>query len=289
MPAAGIGYGSGVPIEEIFSLNPESPFMIVSKKRFGQNFLVDPGKADKIIEAAGIAPGDSILEIGPGKGILTERILRKDCSLMAVELDRDLIPGLEERFGDNGRFKLIENDIVKINLSGLENGGFKIIGNLPYNISGALFEWLIENHKMIEVAIITVQKEVANRIKASPGTREYGSLSVLVQMFYSIRRLFDIPPGCFSPKPRVVSSVLRLLPEPKLNTGIDYARFRDFIYPCFAQKRKTLVNSLRSSGGYDRDLIEKILVSLGKSSDIRAEQLSGDEFLALYGKITGNA
>jgi 16S rRNA (adenine1518-N6/adenine1519-N6)-dimethyltransferase len=262
--------------------------MIVSKKRFGQNFLVDPGKADKIIEAAEITPLDVILEIGPGGGILTERILNKGCNLIAVELDRDLIPALQERFGNNNRFKLLAKDIVKINLSELGDGGFKVIGNLPYNISGALVEWLIDNYKMIEMAVITVQKEVANRIKAVPGTREYGSLSVLAQMFYSISRFFDIPPGCFSPKPRVVSTVLKLLPSPKLESGFDYARFREFIYACFAQKRKTLVNSLKSSGGYNKDTIEKFLVSMGKSPDIRAEQLSGDRFLALYGKITGN-
>jgi 16S rRNA (adenine1518-N6/adenine1519-N6)-dimethyltransferase len=259
-----------------------------SKKRFGQNFLVDHGKADKIIEAGEISPRDVILEIGPGRGILTERILDKGCDLTAVELDRDLIPELQERFGNNDRFNLLANDIVKVDLSELSDGGFKVIGNLPYNISGALIEWLIGNYKMIEMAVITVQKEVGNRIKAVPGTREYGSLSVLAQMFYSISRLFDIPPGCFSPKPRVVSTVLKLLPAPRLKSGFNYGRFREFIYTCFAQKRKTLVNSLRSSGGHDKDTIEKFLVSMGKSPDIRAEQLSGDQFLDLYGKITGN-
>jgi len=261
---------------------------LISKKRFGQNFLIDPRKVDRIISAAEISAGDNILEIGPGRGILTERILNKGGNLVAVELDRDLIPGLQERFGDNGRFKLVEEDIIRIALSDFGDGGFKIIGNLPYNISGALFEWLIDNYKMIIMAVVTVQKEVAGRLIASPGTREYGSLSVLTRMFYSISKLFDIPPGCFTPKPKVVSTVLRLLPEPVLKPDFDYARFREFIYPCFAQKRKTLANSMKSSGGYDKSIVEKSLVSLGKSPDIRAEQLSGDELLALYGKITGN-
>lgn len=261
----------------------------MSKKRFGQNFLIDPRKADRIIKAAEISPQDEVLEIGPGRGALTDRILDKGCRLTAVELDRDLIPELQERFGDNGRFRLIVDDIIRIDLSDLGDQGFIIIGNLPYNISGALIEWLIDNFEMIRMAIITVQKEVADRIRARPGSREYGSLSVLAQMFYSISRLFDIPPGCFTPKPRVVSSVLKLLPEPKFGSGFDFARFKEFIYPCFAQKRKTLVNSLKSSGEYGKDIIEKCLVSLGKTTDIRAEQLSGEDFLILYGKITGNA
>jgi 16S rRNA (adenine1518-N6/adenine1519-N6)-dimethyltransferase len=259
--------------------------MIISKKRFGQNFLMDPGKADKIVGAAGIESGDEVLEIGPGRGFLTERILERGANLLAVELDRDLVPGLEERFGGSNLFNIMEDDIVRVNLSSLGDRSFKIIGNLPYNISGALFGWLIENYKMVELAVITVQKEVANRIRARPGNREYGSLSVLVQLFYAVSRLFDIPPGCFSPKPKVVSTVVKLVPDPKLKPEIEYDSFKSFIYACFAQKRKTLVNSLKSSGDFDRDMIEKSLVSLGKSTDIRAEQVSGQEFMKLFGKL----
>ncbi|UCE66582.1 MAG: ribosomal RNA small subunit methyltransferase A [Candidatus Zixiibacteriota bacterium] len=263
--------------------------MGISKKRFGQNFLVDNRKADRIISEAGIKPGDKVLEIGPGRGILTGRILDAGADLTAVEIDRDLIPGLEERFGDDKRLKLLESDIIKVNLSDPGGRDFKIIGNLPYNISGALFEWLIENHRVIKLALITVQKEVANRIKAKPGNRDYGSLSVLIQMFYTISRLFDISPGCFSPKPKVISTVVKLVPDIKLDSDIDYNSFKRFIYDCFAQKRKTFVNSLKSSGVYPRDIIEKSLVTLGKSTDIRSEQLSGRDFLILYRKITGNA
>jgi len=263
--------------------------MIISKKRFGQNFLIDPGKANKIVGAADIDPGDEVLEIGPGRGFLTERILNRGANLVAVELDRDLIPKLEERFGENSLFNIMENDIIRVKLLSLGDKNFKIIGNLPYNISGALFDWLIENHKMVELAVITVQKEVANRIRARPGNREYGSLSVLVQMFYAVSRLFDIPAGCFSPKPKVVSTVVKLVPDLKLKPGINYNSFKQFIYECFAQKRKTLVNSLKSSGEFEKDIIEKSLVSLGKSTDIRAEQVSGQEFMKLYGKITGDA
>ena len=205
-----------------------------------------------------------------------------------MEIDRDLIPELEERFGKNSRFRLMQGDIVKVNLSSHWGGRFKVVGNLPYNISGAIFEWLIGNFKFVELAVITVQKEVANRVKAKPGSRDYGSLSVLVQMFYSVSRLFDIPAGCFSPKPKVTSTVIRLSPDLRLEGEIDYLSFREFIYSCFAQKRKTLVNSLKASGKYEKHNIEKCLVSLGKSTDIRAEQLNGRDFSVLYRKITGN-
>lgn len=260
--------------------------MAISKKRFGQNFLTDKRVADRIVGAVPIKPGDEVLEIGPGKGILTGRILDTGANLTAVEIDRDLIPGLMERFGDNSRFGLLEDDIIKVRLSALDKSDLKIVGNLPYNISGALMDWLIENHRMIKLALITVQKEVADRIRAGPGGRDYGSLSVLIQMFYAVTRLFDISPGSFSPKPKVKSTVLKLVPDTKLDSDIGYDSFKRFIYDCFAQKRKTLVNSLKSSGAYDKDIIEKSLVSLGKSTDIRAEQVSGREFSILYRKIT---
>lgn len=259
-----------------------------SQKRFGQNFLVDIRKANRIVEALRIENGDQILEIGPGRGVLTERILKQGAILTAVELDRNLIPNLNERFGDNSRFKLIEKDIIKFDLSDFDSIRLKIIGNIPYNISGALIEWLIEQFDFVNLAVITVQKEVADRIRAKPGKREYGSLSVLAQMFFKIVRLFDIPPGCFSPPPKVKSSVIKLEPDLRLYENIDFNIFREFIYACFAQKRKTLVNSLGASGEFSKDRIEKSLVSLGKRTDIRAEHISGAEFMGLYNILTKN-
>ena len=259
-----------------------------SQKRFGQNFLVDLRKADRIVEALCIENGDHILEIGPGRGVLTERILEQGALLTAVELDRNLIPNLNERFGDNSRFKLVENDIIKFDLSDFDGIGLKIIGNIPYNISGALIDWLIEHVDSVDLAVITVQKEVADRIRAKPGKREYGSLSVLAQMFFKIVRLFDIPPGCFSPPPKVKSSAIKLEPDLRLYENIDFDIFREFIYACFAQKRKTLVNSLGASGKFMKNRIEKSLVSLGKRTDIRAEHLSGAEFMGLYNILTEN-
>ncbi len=191
-----------------------------------------------------------------------------------------------ERFGEDPRFSIIENDIIKVRLSDLDGSGFKIIGNIPYNISGALIDWLIANVKMIDSVVITVQKEVADRIRAFPGNREYGSLSALTQTYYKVARAFDIPPGCFSPPPKVKSSVLKLTPDIKLHAAIDYNEFREFVYGCFSQKRKTLVNSLGFSGNFDKAEIEKSLVSLGKRTDIRAEHLSCLELMSLFSLLT---
>lgn len=252
------------------------------KKRFGQHFLIDLRKADRLVDALHIEDGEVILEIGAGTGILTERILAKGADLIAVEIDRDLIGHLRERFGGTGRFELIEKDIIKLDLANLTPDRVKVIGNLPYNISGAVAEWLIENHGSIRSAVITVQKEVAERLKASPGGREYGSLSVMVQCFYDISRLFDIPPGCFNPRPKVDSTVLRLDSHEKLDKEIDYRQFKEFLRGCFFQKRKKLTNSLASAMKISRQTIEKGLASLGRKTDTRAEQLSLPEFTELY-------
>jgi len=257
-----------------------------AKKRFGQNFLTDPHKAEGLVAALELVPGDSVLEVGPGTGILTELIMKSGANLTAVELDRDLMEPLRERFGKSDKFKLIESDIIKLNLGDIAaSSKFKIIGNLPYNISGAIVEWLIEYNDVIIFAVITVQKEVAARLKAEPDCRDYGSLSVIVQSYFDIKRLFDIPPGCFTPKPKVDSTVLMLTPNKKID--IDFIPFRDFLRAAFSQKRKKLANSLNSRALPDgrtltREEIEKYLVRLGKMADIRAEQLTLSDFLELY-------
>ncbi len=262
-------------------------FMPAPKKRFGQNFLVDPHKADSLVAALDIHQGESILEIGSGTGILTERILKAGATLTAVELDRELISGLEDRFGEYPDFHLIEGDIIKIDPRSIAPANLKIIGNLPYNISGAMMEWLIEYYDIISLAVITVQREVAARIKATPDSRDYGALTVMVQSFFNVKRVFDIPPGSFSPKPKVISTVISLTPDKKIG-DIDYPSFRDFVRACFSQKRKKLVNSLAARGlevsgkTYGRDQVENYLASLGKKGDIRAEQLTLKDFLELY-------
>lgn len=260
--------------------------MITAKKRFGQNFLTDPHKLESLVAALDLKPNELVLEIGPGTGNLTELLLNRGIQLIAVELDRDLLTPLRERFESDGKFKLIENDIIKLDLRQTTDGKkIKLIGNLPYNISGAIIEWLIQYWDLIICGVITVQKEVGARLKAEPGSRDYGSLSVIAQSHFDIKKLFDLPPGCFTPKPKVDSTALLLTPVKKID--IDFAEFRDFLRAAFAQKRKKLANSLISrelhfKKNCTREEIEKLLVGLGKKADIRAEQLSLTDFLELY-------
>ncbi|MEE9555417.1 MAG: 16S rRNA (adenine(1518)-N(6)/adenine(1519)-N(6))-dimethyltransferase RsmA [candidate division Zixibacteria bacterium] len=256
--------------------------MVTAKRRFGQNFLTDPKKAAKLVDSLEIREGETVIEIGPGTGILTQRLLDKGADLVAVELDRDLIPALQERFGSFNRFRLMEDDIIDVDPTTLSPSGFKVIGNLPYNISGAVVEWLIEYFGLIDLAVITVQKEVADRLRADHGCRDYGSLTVLARSFFDISRLFNIPPGCFSPKPKVISTVLRFWPDKKLADEILYPDFKNFIRGCFFQKRKKLTNSLAAALGKDKNIIEKRLRTLGKTNDCRAEELSLSEFYDLY-------
>lgn len=145
--------------------------IVKARRRFGQHFLTDPRKADRLVEALEISAGDTVLEVGPGTGMLTERLLKTGADIIAVEIDRDLIAGLMERFGDRERFRLLENDIIRIDPATLAGNRLKVIGNLPYNISGAFVEWMIEFNSRFESAVITVQKEVAGRLRA----REYST------------------------------------------------------------------------------------------------------------------
>jgi len=260
--------------------------MIIARKRFGQNFLIDPRKAKSLVNALEIESEEAVLEIGPGTGMLTERILAMGARLTAVELDRELVPGLLERFGGRNRFRLIVDDIVNVDPADISPDGMKVIGNLPYNISGAVVDWLIEKVDSIKMAVITLQKEVADRLRAEHGCRDYGSSSVLIQSFFRIVRLFDIPPGCFSPRPKVKSSVLRLIPDKGLESGINYPDFRDFVRACFHQKRKKITNSLASSAGMDKAIIENHLAAMGKTANCRAEELTLAEFYRLY-KLSG--
>jgi len=263
-----------------------------AKKRFGQHFLVDPRKAGKIVDSLEIKPGDAVLEIGPGTGILTERILAHDVALTAVELDREMIAPLMARFGGHKNLTIVNQDIIKLNPRDFAPpAGLKILGNLPYNISGAIMEWFIEYNDVIRRAVVTVQKEVADRIRATSPGRDYGSLTVMIQSYFDIKKLFDIPPGCFSPPPKVYSTVLLLTSDRKFPDDMVYSDFRDFLRACFSHKRKLLVNSLSAVGAQGNSLskgqLEKYLARLGKKANIRAEELKLDEFLELFRLVRG--
>lgn len=250
------------------------------KKRLGQNFLIKEKLALRIVESIKPQPGDQVVEIGPGMGALTRHLLSRECLVTAIEFDRDLTPILEANFGEDRNLSIVEKDVMKITRDELP-ASFKLIGNLPYNISTAICEMLFDFKESLEIAVFTVQTEVANRLLASPGVRDYGSLTVIMKAGFDVTHLFNIPPKAFRPEPKVDSSVVKITPIKR--DYDDFDNFKSFIRGCFRQKRKTLANSMQIGLDIPKDICEGMIENAGHRIDIRAEQLSFDEYMELYG------
>lgn len=248
-----------------------------SRKRFGQHFLHDRNIIERILNAVDPKPGDRLLEIGPGRGAMTYPLLRRCGELIAVELDRDLVPQLEAASAALGRLELINADILEVELARLPPGGkFRLLGNLPYNISTPLMFHMLQSAELIEDMHFMLQKEVAQRIVANPGESSYGRLSVMLQLRCDCHYLFDVAPGCFTPPPRVESAVVRLLPlaAPRFETG-DSELFAAIVKSAFGQRRKTIGNSLKAL--LERDTISRCGIDPGA----RAETLGVADFANL--------
>ncbi|MCP4491780.1 MAG: 16S rRNA (adenine(1518)-N(6)/adenine(1519)-N(6))-dimethyltransferase RsmA [Gammaproteobacteria bacterium] len=254
------------------------------RKRFGQHFLHDRNTIDKILRAINITDGDNFLEIGPGRGALTFPLLQRCKVLTAVELDRDLIPLLNSRAGEFGELRVINADMLKFELESLTNTKpFRIVGNLPYNISTPLMFHLLESIGLIKDMHFMVQKEVAQRIVAAVGDKHYGRLSIMMQYRCDCQYLFDVKPGSFTPPPKVDSAIIRLLPhtQPVFEVG-DVKLFSHIVQTAFAQRRKTITNSLRSVAGVD--IFQQCGIDKGK----RAENLSGLQYASITNQLLAN-
>lgn len=253
-----------------------------ARKRFGQHFLHDRNIIDRILRAIAPQAGDNILEIGPGQGALTYPLLQRCDRLTAIELDRDLVPILEQRAPAFGQLEVINADILEFELSSIASTRkFRLVGNLPYNISTPLMFHLLESADLIEDMHFMVQKEVAQRIVAVPGDSSYGRLSVMLQCRCLCQYLFDVAPTCFRPPPKVDSAVIRLLPleRPKYAIG-DAASFARIVQTAFSQRRKTISNSLKSL--LDRETI----IACGIDPGLRAENLEIAHFAKLSRALT---
>lgn len=253
-----------------------------ARKRFGQHFLHDRNIIDRILRAIAPQAGDNILEIGPGQGALTYPLLQRCDRLTAIELDRDLVPVLEQRAPAFGQLEVINADILEFELSSIASTRkFRLVGNLPYNISTPLMFHLLESADLIEDMHFMVQKEVAQRIVAVPGDSSYGRLSVMLQCRCLCQYLFDVAPTCFRPPPKVDSAVIRLLPleRPKYAIG-DAASFARIVQTAFSQRRKTISNSLKSL--LDRETI----IDCGIDPGLRAENLEIADFAKLSRALT---
>ena len=248
-----------------------------ARKRFGQHFLHDQNIIDLILRAIHPLPGDNLVEIGPGQGALTYPLLQRCKDLIAIELDRDLVPVLQREAKRYGNLEVINADILEFNLASLgKDKKFRLLGNLPYNISTPLMFHVLESMSQIEDMHFMVQKEVALRIVAGPGNNNYGRLSVMLQYRCECQYLFDVGPGSFSPPPKVDSAIVRMTPlaEPAHDIG-DEKVFSAIVQAAFGQRRKTISNSLRSQ------VSRESISTCGIDPSLRAENLTIGDFARL--------
>ena len=259
----------------------------------GQNFLIDPSVCPRIAEEGNAAAGYGVLEIGPGIGTMTQYLAERAGKVIAVEIDSNLIPILEETLQEYDNVRVIQGDILKLDVAALveqENAGkpIKVVANLPYYITTPIIMGLFERHVPLINITVMVQKEVADRMQVGPGTKDYGALSLAVQYYAQPYIVANVPPNCFIPRPNVASAVIRLTryPEPPVKVEDEAMMFR-LIRASFNQRRKTLVNGIGNAADipYSKEQVAKALEALGMSATIRGEALTLQEFAALSDEL----
>lgn len=259
------------------------------QKKFGQNFLIDTTVLDRIISSAEITKEDCVLEIGPGIGTMTQYLAERAGSVVAVEIDKALIPILEETLQDYDNVTVINDDILKVDINRLveeKNGGrpIKVVANLPYYITTPIIMGLFESRVPLKSITIMVQKEVADRMQVGPGTKDYGALSLAVQYYAKPEIVANVPPNCFIPRPNVGSAVIRLTcyEEPPVQVKDEKKMFA-LIRASFNQRRKTLVNGLGNAGlpGITKESAAAALAQMGLSPTVRGEALTLEQFARL--------
>ena len=253
-----------------------------ARKRFGQNFLHDVGVIHRILRAIHAREDDRLLEIGPGQGALTEGLLASGAQLDVIELDLDLIPILQARFGDNPRFRLNQGDALKFDFARLQAapGSLRVVGNLPYNISTPLIFHLLDNAALIRDMHFMLQKEVVERLAAEPGSGDWGRLSIMVQYHCRVEHLFNVGPGAFNPAPKVDSAIVRLVPHAQLpHPARDHRLLERVVREAFNQRRKTLRNTLKGL------LDSEAIAAAGVDGSLRPEQLDLAAFVRLADQL----
>lgn len=275
--------------------NPQETIAVLQKygfnfqKKFGQNFLIDTHVLDKIIAAAEIGPDDFVLEIGPGIGTMTQYLCEAAREVVAVEIDKNLLPILEDTLSEYDNVTVINDDILKVDLNALaqeKNGGkpIKVVANLPYYITTPIIMGLFEKEVPVESITVMVQKEVADRMQVGPGTKDYGALSLAVQYYAKPYIVANVPPNCFMPRPAVGSAVIRLTKYAERPVQVKDPKFMfRLIRASFNQRRKTLQNGLHNSSelSLSKEAVVEALESMGLSASVRGEKLSLEEFARL--------
>lgn len=275
--------------------NPKNTIEILQKynfnfqKKFGQNFLINTGVLEDIIDAAEVSDKDTVLEIGPGIGTMTQYLCENARQVVAVEIDTNLIPILKDTLSAYDNVRIINDDILKVDINELAreyNNGrpIKVVANLPYYITTPIIMGLFESHVPIESITVMVQKEVADRMQAGPGTKDYGALSLAVQYYSKPQIVVNVPPSCFMPQPKVGSTVisLRRHQQPVVQVEDEKLMFK-VIRASFNQRRKTLANGLNNYGGINltKEQIQQSIEELGVPVNIRGEALSLEQFACL--------
>lgn len=266
-----------------------------NKAKLGQNFLADSRAAERIVAALGEIGQSLVVEIGPGRGALTEKLVQKAGRVIAIELDRMLATQLRIQYSRYPQVEVLEGDVLKIDFRTVLHRTIgplgdlrpekperaRLLGNLPYYITSDILLHLFEFHDQFELMVIMVQREVAERIAAKPGSRDYGLLSATAQLYTQVEKLFTLPPGAFSPPPKVHSSVLRLRVAPRFEElNVKPEEFIDFLKLAFAMKRKTLLNNLRKR--YSEEQVRSALKQAGVRADVRAEALSLENSAGIF-------
>ena len=279
--------------------NPQNTIAVLQKynfsfqKKFGQNFLIDTHVLDKIIASAEITKDDMVLEIGPGIGTMTQYLACAAGKVVAVEIDKTLIPILEDTLSEYDNVQIINQDVLKVNLAKLaeeENGGkpIKVVANLPYYITTPIIMGLFENHVPVDSITVMVQKEVADRMQTGPGSKDYGALSLAVQYYAEPYIVANVPPNCFMPRPKVGSAVIRLTRHEVMPVETkDEKLMFSIIRASFNQRRKTLANGLKNSEllHFSKEEIEVAITACGWPLTIRGEALNLQEFARLTDEL----
>ena len=262
------------------------------QKKYGQNFLIDPHVLNKIMSAAEVGTDDFVLEIGPGIGTLTQQLAYSAREVVSVEIDKALLEVLDDTLSGYDNVTIINNDVLKVDLGELvksknDNKPIKVVANLPYYITTPIIMNFFENHIPVESITVMVQKEVAQRMSAKPGTKEYGVLSLAVQYYSEPYLVANVPPNCFMPRPDVASAVIRLSSKKEKQPVKDEQLMFKIIKAAFAQRRKTLMNCLKNSSEFNlsKEQWEAILEEVGIAANVRGETLGLEEFSRLADAI----
>ena len=275
--------------------NPQNTVAVLQKynfnfqKKFGQNFLINSSVLEDIISEADVTEDDMVLEIGPGIGTMTQYLCEAARQVIAVEIDTNLIPILQDTLSEYDNVKVINEDILKVDINALANEynngkPIKVVANLPYYITTPIIMGLFESHVPIDSITIMVQKEVADRMQEGPGSKEYGALSLAVQYYSTPEIVVNVPPSCFMPQPKVGSAVIKLTRHEKPPVDVDDEKLMfKLIRASFTQRRKTLANGLNNFGGFNlsKEMIQESIEELGVPVNVRGEALSLEQFAKL--------